>query len=39
MSREEAQRLLDAVQQDEDKLQEERHKIKEAKPKRIEKNW
>lgn len=39
MDREEAQRLLDAVQQDENELQEKRKQLKEAQPRRIEKNW
>ncbi len=39
MDREEAQRLLDAVQQDENELQEKRKQMKEAQPRRIEKNW
>lgn len=39
MDREEAQRLLDAVQQDENELQEKRKQMKEANPRRIEKNW
>lgn len=39
MDREEAQRLLDAVQQDENELQEKRKQRKEAQPRRIEKNW
>ncbi len=39
MDKEEAQRLLDAVQQDENQLQEDRKKLKEASPRHIEKNW
>ncbi len=39
MDKEEAQRLLDAVQQDENQLQEDRKKLKEASPRHIDKNW
>ncbi len=39
MDKEEAQRLLDAVQQDENELQEKRKQMREAQPHRIEKNW
>lgn len=39
MSKEDAQRLLDALQQDENKLHEEKDKIKAVQNKNIEKNW
>lgn len=39
MSKEDAQRLLDALQQDENKLHEEKDKIKAVGSKKIEKNW
>ncbi len=39
MSKEDAQRLLNAVQQDENDLQKDKKKIQSAKSKQIEKNW
>lgn len=39
MSKDDAQRILDALQQDENKLQEERKKIKAPANRNIEKNW
>lgn len=39
MSREEAERILNAIQQDENKLQEERKKAQQGQKRHIEKNW
>ena len=39
MDKEEAERLLQAVQQDENELQEKRKQLKDAERRRIEKNW
>lgn len=39
MSKEDAERLLNAIQQDEDDLQKEKRKAKEVKSRTIEKNW
>lgn len=39
MNKEEAERLLQMAQQDENELQEKRKQIKDAQRRRIEKNW